>query len=91
MRGPTGSALFEVNTLNKKEYPNQGTFFSTKLQYVSVTEFTIPGSTSVDRSKQTDYHDWFQLRLTYENYFKRIGRLYYFNRLITRPVRSWVS
>ncbi|HQV99245.1 MAG TPA: patatin-like phospholipase family protein [Bacteroidia bacterium] len=75
MRGPTGSALFEVNTLNKKEYANQGTFFSTKLQYVSVTEFTTPGSTSVDKSKKTDYHDWFQLRLTYENYFKRIGRI----------------
>lgn len=75
MRGPTGSILFEVNTLNKKEYPNQGTFFSAKLQYVNVNEFTIPGSTSIDRSIQRDYHDWFQFKVEYENYFKRIGRL----------------
>lgn len=75
LRGPTGSLLFEVNTLNKKEYANQGTFFSTKLQYVSATEFTDPGSTSVDETNKTDYHDWFQFKVTYENYFKRIGRL----------------
>ena len=75
MEGPTGSVLFEVNTLNKKEYPNQGTFFSMKAQYVNFSEFTIPGSTSVDRSVQKDYHDWFQFKLVYENYFKRFGRL----------------
>lgn len=75
MEGPTGSVLFEVNTLNKKEYPNQGTFFNMKVQYVNFSEFTIPGSTSSDRSVQKDYHDWFQFKMVYENYFKRFGRL----------------
>ena len=75
MEGPTGSVLFEVNTLNKKEYANQGTLFSMKAQYVNFSEFTIPGSTSIDRSVQKDYHDWFQFKMVYENYFKRFGRL----------------
>lgn len=72
-KGPTASVTFEVNTLNRKEYANQGTFLRMKLQYVNVEEFTIPGSTSVDRTVQRDFHDWFQFRLSYENYFKKIG------------------
>ena len=76
-RGPSASVLFEANTLNRKQYPNQGTFLSIKTQYVNVNEKTIPGSTSIDRSIQSDYHDWFQTRLTYENYFKKVGRMHF--------------
>jgi NTE family protein len=75
LKGPVGSITFERNTLNRKQYPNQGTFLSTKLQYVNASEVTIPGSTSVDREKKERYHDWFVLRLAYENYFKRRGRI----------------
>jgi NTE family protein len=75
LKGPTGSILFEVNTLNRKEYASQGTKLSAKVQYSNLREFTIPGSTSVDRSIQLDYHDWFQFKLNYENYFKHIGKI----------------
>lgn len=73
--GPIGSALFEVSTLNRKEYASQGTFLSAKLQYCNLKEITVPGTTSIDRSTQIDFHDWFQLKFTYENYFRRIGRM----------------
>ena len=74
LRGPTGAITFERNTLNRKEYPNQGTFLSVRLQYVNVLEITIPGSTSIEREVTEDYHDWFQFNLKYENFYKRKGR-----------------
>ncbi len=74
-RGPTGSFTYERNTLNRKEYPNQGTFLSAKIQYANVQEITIPGSTSTEQGKNENYHDWFQFNLKYENYFKRRGRI----------------
>lgn len=75
LRGPTGSITFERNTLNRKEYANQGTFLSAKIQYVNVLELTIPGSTSIDRERKKNYLDWFQFHLKYENYFKIRGRI----------------
>jgi NTE family protein len=73
-RGPTGALAFERSTLNRKQYPNQGTFLSLKVQYTNVLEETIPGSTSSEKSITENYHDWIQFNLKYENYFKRKGR-----------------
>ncbi len=75
LKGPVGGICFERNTLNKKEYPNQGTFLSMRLQYVNVQEITIPGSTSIDRKKKTNFHDWLVFKVKYENYFTRKGRV----------------
>ncbi len=75
LKGPVGAICFERNTLNKKEYPNQGTFLSMRLQYVNVQEITIPGSTSIDRKKKTNFHDWLIFKIKYENYFTRKGRV----------------
>ena len=72
-RGPTGSLTYERSTLNRKQYPNQGTFLSAKVQYYNFEEKTIPGSTSPDRIKRTNYHDWITFNLKYENYFTRRG------------------
>lgn len=73
LRGPTAGLLFERSTLNRKQYANQGSFLSMKIQYVNLHQFTIPGSTSVDRRRFDNHVGWYQFRLTYENYFKRIG------------------
>lgn len=75
LKGMTGSLEFERNTLNKKQYANQGTFLNVRLRYVNANEYTIPGSTSVDRSLREDNHQWFQLKIAYENYYKRRGRI----------------
>jgi NTE family protein len=75
IRGPVSTLTFERNTLNRKEYPSQGTFLSARLQYANMLEITIPGSTSIVRNKTYNYHDWFLLNVKYENYFKRTGRI----------------
>ena len=74
-KGGTGYLLFERNTLNRKMYANQGTFLSMKLRYINGVEYTIPGSTSVDREEKNDGRQWLQGKLSYENYYKRRGHL----------------
>jgi NTE family protein len=75
LKGVTTSLLFERNTLNRKQYANQGTLLSLKAQYVNIHEYTIPGSTSVIKTLEKDYHDWAQLKFVYENYFMRIRKM----------------
>ena len=43
--GFTTSVQWERNTLNRKQYANQGAFFNAKLRYVEGNEYSIPGST----------------------------------------------
>jgi NTE family protein len=74
-KGVSSSLLFERNTLNRKQYANQGTFLSLRLRYFYGNEYTIPGSTSVDRTETKDARQWFQFRVVYDNYYKRRGRL----------------
>jgi NTE family protein len=66
---------FERNTLNRKQYASSGTYFNTTVRFVNGKESTIPGSTSVDRIIQSDYHQWFQLKVVYDNYYKKRGRI----------------
>ena len=73
--GFTSSMLYERNTLNRKQYANQGTFLSMKVRYITGNEFTIPGSTSIDKNKSENSHHWVQFKLIYDNYYKRRGRL----------------
>ena len=67
--------LYERNTLNRKQFANAGTFFSLKVRYVMGNEITDPGTTSAQQLFETAYHEWFQVKMTYENYYKRRGRL----------------
>jgi NTE family protein len=74
-KGVSGSLQFERNTLNRKQYAGSGTFLNIRLKYFYGNEYTIPGSTSIDRSLLKDERQWFQLKVTYDNYYKRRGRL----------------
>lgn len=73
--GGSFSMYYERNTLNRKMYADEGSYFNLKFQYIFGREQTIPGSTNIIRDTTERNHDWPQIRLTYENYFKRIGRL----------------
>ncbi len=73
--GVSVALLFERNTLNRKQYANQGTFLSIKLRYVNGNEFTIPGSTSVIRKESASFHRWLQFKIVYDNYYKRRGHI----------------
>ncbi|MGZ4033418.1 MAG: hypothetical protein ACXVP4_01030, partial [Bacteroidia bacterium] len=70
----TAKIYYEVNSLNRKEYANQGGFFNIGFRYVNGIEVNTPGSTSTDTVKEfSNHHDWFVLKATGERYFNRKG------------------
>jgi NTE family protein len=60
----------EFNTLNRKQYSNQGYRIFSSLQFVSGLEKHTPGSTSVLQGNYSDYHNYFIFRLKYDKYFR---------------------
>jgi NTE family protein len=70
-----GSLAFERSTLNRKQYASSGTFLSATVKYFNGREKTIPGSTSPNLVEATDHHNWFQLKVVYDNYYKKRGRI----------------
>lgn len=67
--------VFEWNTLNRKQYPSEGSFFRLCSRFISGLETNIPGSNSVDTIVVSKYHNWFQITLMYDRYIKAAGRL----------------
>ena len=66
-------AAIEINSLNRKQYASRGARFYAGLRFISGRERDVPGSTSRDSTEYTDYHNAFQLKLSYENYFLTRG------------------
>lgn len=66
---------FERSTLNRKKYASEGTFFSIRGRLITGFEKTIPGSTSLKRDTVSNSLRWVQLKLLYDNYYKKIGPL----------------
>ncbi|MFM7310764.1 MAG: patatin-like phospholipase family protein, partial [Flavobacteriales bacterium] len=67
---------YERNTLNRKQFANTGTFLRVAAKFVSGTEYTIPGSTSILRDTITNPHLWQVLKLQYQNYFIHGNRIH---------------
>ena len=57
------------NTLNRKQYPSQGSRFSASAQYFNLRENYVPGNTAVNQVPAKSDHQWFRLRLNAEQYF----------------------
>ena len=70
----TPNISFEANTLNEKQFANQGARFITDLRYVTGKETNEPGTTSMQDVKISENHDWFQFKMEWDNYFKVIGK-----------------
>ncbi|MES2397360.1 MAG: patatin-like phospholipase family protein [Bacteroidota bacterium] len=67
---------YEINSLNRKLYPNQGEYVNIKLMYVNGLETNTPGSTSIDgETKFKKYHEWVTFKAKAEKYFNRKGTL----------------
>lgn len=64
---------FELNSLNRKQFASAGARLNLSLSYVNGREDMLPGSTSKNQVPVTVYHDWFQLRVIYDNYFESLG------------------
>ena len=61
---------YEESTLNRKQFPNKGMFFSVKGQFVNNIENSIPGSTSpLVTPALNNYHQWYSLHGRFEKYF----------------------
>jgi NTE family protein len=65
--------LFEINTLNQKQYANSGEHFLIASRFVSGTEEYSPGSTSIIKVKKENLQQYLQAKILYETYFKTRG------------------
>lgn len=75
-RFTSGGLSLELNSLNRKLYPSSGARFLVEGHLVSGTEDFYSGSLSSEQnSVENIRHDWVRLRLVWENYFKKIGRV----------------
>lgn len=62
--------FYEFNSLNRKQFASEGTFFKVCARFISGSEKNIPGSTSTDTTEFTNYHNWLQARMAIDKYFK---------------------
>tara|TARA_R110001592_G_scaffold129066_5_gene341375 strand:- start:6988 stop:9243 length:2256 start_codon:yes stop_codon:yes gene_type:complete len=68
-RNVIGGIKYERNSLNRKQYPSEGSFFMIKYKYVKGKEETVFGSTSTVQETSIKDIEWGQVKLTYEQYF----------------------
>jgi NTE family protein len=59
------------NTLNRKQYPNQGRSFSISSNYFSMIEEFQPGNTSVNKLPLRNTRSWFQVKISLDQYFRK--------------------
>lgn len=69
----TSHLSFESNTLNRKLYANEGTYFLVKVRHVNGNEITQPGSTANDKTIFNQHHNWFVFKTVFDSYFKQKG------------------
>jgi NTE family protein len=65
---------FDRKTLNRKQFPNKGTHLYMHLAYYGGKERYFPGNTSNIINELSNEVSYFQFKLYYENYFKKIGK-----------------
>jgi len=59
---------FVQNSLNRKQFANQGHLFLLKLRYITGEENTTPGSTSILKDKIYKNHDWLSLQAEFQTF-----------------------
>ncbi|MCF8233920.1 MAG: patatin-like phospholipase family protein [Bacteroidales bacterium] len=64
---------YELNSLNRKQFATAGARFLLSTRYVSGKERNIPGSTGLQSGEYESFHDYFSLRMIWENYFYSRG------------------
>jgi NTE family protein len=72
----SGFFSFEHNTLNRKQYASTGSQFLIKLRYLSGQELNAPGSTSTIDEEFRSNHDFFRLKISYDKYLNKKGRIH---------------
>lgn len=59
----------ERNTLNRLQYPTEGSFLNLKARYIGGNEKHIPGTTSLHDNSSENILHWFEASVRWENYF----------------------
>ena len=68
----SGSIKYEFNTLNYKQFANQGNRFYLSVRYSKADETFIPGTTSSNPVSEKE-HTWVDVHLDHTNYYKQRG------------------
>jgi len=68
-------ATLERSTLNRKEYASEGAYFALKVRHTIGQERQTPGTTSINKSRWYDFHEYVQFKLQFNNYYKSKGKL----------------
>jgi len=71
----TSHIYYERNSLNRKQYANEGSYTALKARFVQGEEFYDPGSTAPNRDPFRNVLEWVQLKFIYDNYYKSRGTL----------------
>ena len=61
---------FETKSFNKKQYPTEGKMFNVESSYIFGTEKENPGSTNAQNIPYHKTHDYLQVKIDFEKYFK---------------------
>ena len=61
--------IFLFNTLNRKQFANEGTNLHFKMRFIDGGESTIPGSTSILIDTVNKEHHWFNFEADLQRYF----------------------
>ncbi len=67
------SLTYELNSLNRKQYPNAGVRLFARISYVNGMESLIPGSTAIRKETVDRSREWLIFRILYDNYFDSWG------------------
>ncbi|MFM7619331.1 MAG: patatin-like phospholipase family protein [Bacteroidota bacterium] len=61
--------VYERNTLNRPQYASSGARLKLACKFTQGIEYTIPGTTSLNRDTITNERQWYAIRAAYDNYF----------------------
>lgn len=65
--------VFELNSQNRKQYASRGTLLRMCGRFIGGRETNVPGTTSIDSTEFTAYHNWIQFRFVYDSYLRSFG------------------
>ena len=67
-RGNSVTWDFVKNSLNRKQFANQGHYFSVKARYITGKENTTPGSTAILKDTILKNHKWLSLQSEFQSF-----------------------
>jgi len=77
LKGNLVSYEITDNALNRKQFANEGHFFTFKAKFLSALETSIPGTTAQFDSTVRKQHDWLNLNVEGQYYFLTLPRLHF--------------